>query len=63
MQKTFAELETTIVSVQNSLRPESQERMAIQNFMEQLNRAAASIRTMADTIQQNPESLLWGNGK
>ncbi len=63
MQKTFAELETTIVSVQNSLRPESQECMAIQNFMEQLNRAAASIRTMADTIQQNPESLLWGNGK
>ena len=63
MQKTFAELETTIVGVQNSLQPESQERMAIQNFMEQINRAAASIRTMADTIQQNPESLLWGKGK
>lgn len=63
MQKTFAELETTIVEVQNSLQPNSQERMAIQNFMEQINRAAASIRTMADTIQQNPESLLWGKGK
>ncbi len=63
MQKTFAELETTIVDVQNSLQPNSQERMAIQNFMEQINRAAASIRTMADTIQQNPESLLWGKGK
>ena len=63
MQKTFAELENTIVDVQNSLQPESQERMAIQNFMEQINRAAASIRTMADTIQQNPESLLWGKGK
>ena len=63
MQKTFAELETTIVEVQNSLQPNSQERMAIQNFMEQINRAASSIRTMADTIQQNPESLLWGKGK
>lgn len=63
MQKTFAELENTIVEIQNGLRPNSQERMAIQNFMEQINRAAASIRSMADTIQQNPESLLWGKGK
>ncbi|MBR4675269.1 MAG: MCE family protein [Victivallales bacterium] len=63
MQKTFAELETTIVEVQNSLKPNSQERIAIQNFMEQINRTAASIRAMADTIQQNPESLLWGKEK
>ncbi len=63
MQKTFAELETTIVGVQNCLQPNSQERMALQEFMEQINRTAASIRTMADTIQQNPESLLWGKGK
>ena len=60
MQKTFAELENTIVGLQGAMRPDSQERFAIQNFMEQINRAAAAIRSMADTIQQNPESLLWG---
>ena len=60
MQKTFAEVEATVAGLQGMIRPDSQERFAIQNFMEQLNRAADAIRSMADTIQQNPESLLWG---
>jgi len=60
IKETFSELHNTIAQLQQYIAPDSQERQMLQHTMEQLERAASSIRNLSDTIQRNPESLIWG---
>ncbi len=57
---TFNELQKTITQLQQYIAPDSQEREMLQNTLEQIERAANSIRNLSDTVQRNPEALLWG---
>ena len=56
----FNELQKTVSQLQQYIAPDSQERQMLQHTMEQLERAANSIRNLSDTVQRNPESLIWG---
>ncbi len=57
---TFSELQKTVSQLQQYIAPDSQERQMLQHTLEQLERAANSIRNLSDTVQRNPESLIWG---
>lgn len=60
IKDTFNELQKTISQLQQYIAPDSQERQMLQHTMEQVERAANSIRNLSDTVQRNPESLIWG---
>lgn len=57
---TFSELQKTFALLQQYMAPDSPERQVLQHTLEQVERAATSIRNLSDTIQRNPEALLWG---
>lgn len=57
---TFTEAESLIQDMKKCVAPESAERQALQTSIEEIERAARSIRNLADTIERNPESLLRG---
>ena len=60
IKNTFSDLQKTTAQLQQYIAPDSQERQMLQHTMEPLERAANSIRNLSDTLQRNPEALLWG---
>lgn len=60
-RKTLQSAQQAIQSVNDSLAsPEAPMQQDLHKTLEQLNRAAYSMRTLADYLQQHPESLLRG---
>ena len=57
---TFAELQESLSLLQQYISPDSPERLMLLHTMEQIERSANSIRNLTDTVQRNPESLIWG---
>lgn len=56
----FAEMETLFKEAKGAIGPDSPERQAIQNSLSEVQRAARSIRSLADTLEQNPEAIIRG---
>ena len=57
---TFADMQSTLKILQDYIAPESEERQTLQHALEQVDRAANSIRNLSDAVQRNPASLIWG---
>lgn len=60
LKATLAHAQGLLQSAESCLAEDSPERQSIQHSLEQVNNAANSIRSLADTIQHNPEVLIRG---
>jgi paraquat-inducible protein B len=56
----MAEIRKTLISIQNSLAVDSPLQQDLRQTLKETTRTAQSIRSLADTLDQEPESLLRG---
>lgn len=59
---TLDKLDTTIGTANQLLQPDSLLGASLGTTLEEVNRAARSLRTLADYLERHPESLLRGKG-
>ena len=57
---TLGKVDTTVGSANHLLQPDSLLGSALGTTLDEVNRAARSLRTLADYLERHPESLLRG---
>lgn len=62
-KQTLIQTNQTLRSLQTSLGPNSDLSVQLQDTMGQVNRAVAALRSLAEFLTANPQTLLWGRGK
>jgi paraquat-inducible protein B len=60
---TLGKVDATVGSANQLLQPDSLLGASLGTTLEEVNRAARSLRTLADYLERHPESLLRGKGK
>ena len=60
---TLGKVDTTVGSANQLLQPDSLLGASLGTTLDEVNRAARSLRTLADYLERHPESLLRGKGK
>lgn len=60
LNQTLVNLDKTLVSVRNSVGSESPVAYQLNETLQEVNRAAHSVHTLADTLERQPEALLKG---
>jgi len=58
--KALDQARDALAGVDSAVRPGSDERYQLTLALEELTQAARSIRLLADTVQRNPSSLVFG---
>jgi len=61
MKRSFADLSAILNIARQEIAPESPTRQSIQRSLDEVQQAARSVRNLAETLERNPNSLLWGN--
>ena len=60
-RKTLQDMSCAMHELKQATAPDSEERRRLEQTMEQIERAANAFRNLAETLQNNPGSILWGN--
>src|SRR5262249_53514025 len=61
--KALEQARLTLASVDSAVEPGSDERFQLASALEEVAEAARSIQLLADTVQRNPSSLLFGRSQ
>jgi paraquat-inducible protein B len=61
--KALDEVRTTLASLDSAVKPGSDERYRLAVALDEVAEAARSIRLLADTVQRNPSSLVFGRAQ
>ena len=61
MKHAFADLSAMLSIARQEIAPESPTRQSIQRSLDEVQQAARAVRNLAETLERNPNSLLWGN--
>jgi paraquat-inducible protein B len=63
LQATFAELQKTLVDLQRTLGKDSPLKYTTQKTLEELTQTLRSLRDLVDTLENRPQSILFGKEK
>jgi paraquat-inducible protein B len=60
---TLAQAQATLAALERALGPGSSTQTDLQHALEEFAKASRALRNLADTLEQHPESLIFGKGK
>jgi paraquat-inducible protein B len=60
---TLAQAQATLAALERTLGSGSSTRTELQRALEEFTKAARALRNLADTLEQHPESIVFGKGK
>lgn len=60
---TLAQAQATLATLDNALHSDSPTQQDLRQALEEFAKASRSLKELADTLERNPESLLFGKGK
>lgn len=63
VQATLDQARLTLVSLEKALKSDSPVQEDLRRSMEEFSKAARALRDLADTLERNPESIVWGKKK
>ena len=61
MKRAFADLSAMLSVARQEVAPESATRQSVQRSLDEVQQAARAVRNLAETLERNPNALLWGN--
>ncbi len=62
-QATLAQAQATLATLEKTLRTDSPVQSDLQRALDEFAKASRALRDLADTLERNPESLVWGKEK
>jgi len=62
-QATLAQAQATLATLEKALRSDSPVQSDLRRALDEFAKASRALRDLADTLDRNPESLLWGKEK
>ena len=62
-EATLAQARATLASLEKTLRADSPVQQDTRRALDEFAKASRALRDLADTLERNPESLVWGKGK
>ncbi|HWQ09463.1 MAG TPA: MlaD family protein, partial [Holophaga sp.] len=62
-EATLAQARASLAALEKLLRSDAPVQQDLRKALEEFTRASRALRDLADTLERNPESLVWGKGK
>lgn len=62
-KETLAQAQATLATLDKTLRSDSPTQQELHKALEEFAKASRSVKELADTLERNPESLIFGKGK
>ena len=60
---TLAQAQTTLAALERTLGSDSPTQTELRGALDEFAKAARALRNLADTLEQHPESMIFGKGK
>jgi paraquat-inducible protein B len=62
-QATLAQAQATLASLEQALRSDAPVQQDLRRALDEFAKASRALRDLADTLERNPEAVLWGKEK
>jgi paraquat-inducible protein B len=63
VKATLAQAQTTLAALDRTLSADSPTQTDLRNALDEFAKAARALRGLADSLEQHPESMIFGKGK